>query len=222
MKNSRQNTAAQILDSLTNDIIQGKNSPRQKLHIKTLKDRYNVGTSPLREALSQLIAKDLVISENQRGFYVSDISIEDLTDIYQARAKIESLCIEMAIEKGDDFWEANLIAASHRLNKYSKSDEIEMDEWQSRHAAFHEALVVGCMSPRLFQIRDSLFEKSTRYRNLWLRENVTNTAALEINQNEHAALLILALERDKKAAKKLIEAHIMTPVEIIKKSLSQL
>jgi len=222
MKNSRQNTATQILKSLTNDIIQGEYSPRQKLHIKTLKDRYNVGTSPLREALSQLIAKDLVISENQRGFYVSDISIEDLTDIYQARAKIESLCIEMAIEKGDDFWEANLIAASHRLNKYCKSDEIELDEWQSRHAAFHEALVVGCMSPRLFQIRDSLFEKSTRYRNLWLRENVTNTAALKINQNEHAALLILALERDKKAAKKLIEAHIMTPVEIIKKSLSQL
>ena len=222
MKNSRQNTAAQILDSLTNDIIQGKYSPRQKLHIKTLKDRYNVGTSPLREALSQLIAKDLVVSENQRGFYVSDISIDDLTDIYQARAKIESLCIEMAIDKGDDFWEANLIAASHRLNKYSKLDKIDMGEWQSRHAAFHEALVVGCMSPRLFQIRDSLFEKSTRYRNLWLRENVTNSAALEINQNEHAALLILALERDKKSAKKLIEAHIMTPVGIIKKSLSQL
>ena len=220
MKNSRQNTAAQILESLTNDIIQGKYSPRQKLHIKTLKDRYNVGTSPLREALSQLIAKDLVISENQRGFYVSDISIEDLTDIYQARAKIESLCIEMAIEKGDDFWEANLIAASHRLNKYSKSNKIDMGEWQSRHAAFHEALVAGCMSPRLFQIRDSLFEKSTRYRNLWLRENVTNTAALKINQNEHAALLILALERDKKGAKRLIEAHIMTPVEIIKKSLT--
>jgi GntR family carbon starvation induced transcriptional regulator len=187
MKNSRQNTAAQILDSLTNDIIQGEYSPGQKLHIKTLKDRYNVGTSPLREALSQLIVKDLVISENQRGFYVSDISIDDLTDIYQARAKIESLCIEMAIEKGDDFWEANLIAASHRLNKYSKSKKIDMLEWQNRHAAFHEALVVGCMSPRLFQIRDSLFEKSTRYRNLWLRENVTNSASLKINQNEHAA-----------------------------------
>jgi len=222
VNSSKQNTAAQILDSLTNDILQGNYMPREKLHIRTLKERYNVGTSPLREALSQLIVKDLVISENQRGFYVSDISIEDLTDIYQARAKIESLCIEMAIEKGDDFWEANLIAASHRLNKYSKSDKIDMGEWQSRHAAFHEALVVGCMSPRLFQIRDSLFEKSTRYRNLWMRENVTNTAALKINQNEHAALLILALERDKKSAKKLIEAHIMTPVEIIKKSLSQL
>ena len=83
MNSSKQNTAAQILDSLTNDILQGNYMPREKLHIRTLKERYNVGTSPLREALSQLIAKDLVISENQRGFYVSDISIDDLTDIYQ-------------------------------------------------------------------------------------------------------------------------------------------
>jgi GntR family carbon starvation induced transcriptional regulator len=220
MKKSRQNTASQILDSLTNDIIQGEYSPRQKLHIKTLKDRYNVGTSPLREALSQLIAKDLVVSENQRGFYVSGISINDLTDIYQARAKIEGLCLEMAIQKGDDYWESNIIAASHRLAKYTKSKNIDMDEWQNRHFSFHEALVSGCNSPRLFQIRQSLYEKSTRYRNLWLKENVTNFETLQVNQNEHVALMVLALERDTKAAQKLIEAHIMTPVEIIKKSLS--
>jgi len=222
MKNSRQNTAAQILDSLTNDIIQGKYSPRQKLHIKTLKDRYNVGTSPLREALSQLIAKDLVVSENQRGFYVSDISIDDLTDIYQARAKIESLCIEMAFQKGDDHWEANALAASHRLNKYSESEHIDMEEWQNRHSAFHKSLVAGCMSPRLLQIRHSLYEKSTRYRNLWLKENISNTENLGINQKEHTELLDLALNRDTESAARLIEKHILTPVEIIKKSLSQL
>ena len=77
MNNSKKNTAAQILDSLTKDVLQGNYKPRERLHIRTLKERYNVGTSPLREALSQLIAKDLVISENQRGVYVSDISIDD-------------------------------------------------------------------------------------------------------------------------------------------------
>ena len=156
MNNSKKNTAAQILDSLTKDVLQGNYKPRERLHIRTLKERYNVGTSPLREALSQLIAKDLVISENQRGFYVSDISIDDLTDIYQARAKIESLCIEMAFQKGDDHWEANALAASHRLNKYSESEHIDMEEWQNRHSAFHQSLVAGCMSPRLLQIRHSL------------------------------------------------------------------
>ena len=117
-------------------------------------------------------------------------------------------------------WESNIIAASHRLAKYTKSENIDMDEWQNRHVSFHEALVSGCNSPRLFQIRQSLYEKSTRYRNLWLKENVTNSETLQINQNEHVALMVLALERDTKAAQKLIEAHIMTPVEIIKKSLS--
>ncbi len=222
MNNSKQNTAAQILDSLTNDILQGNYMPREKLHIRTLKERYNVGTSPLREALSQLIAKDLVISENQRGFYVSDISIDDLTDIYQARAKIESLCIEMAFQKGDDHWEANALAASHRLNKYSESEHIDMEEWQNRHSAFHKSLVAGCMSPRLLQIRHSLYEKSTRYRNLWLKENISNTETLGINQKEHTELLNLALSRDTEGATRLIEDHILTPVEIIKKSLSQL
>jgi len=220
VNNSKKNTAAQILDSLTKDVLQGNYKPRERLHIRTLKERYNVGTSPLREALSQLIAKDLVISENQRGFYVSDISIDDLTDIYQARAKIESLCIEMAFQKGDDHWEANALAASHRLNKYSESEHINMEEWQNRHSAFHQSLVEGCMSPRLLQIRYSLYEKSTRYRNLWLKENISNTKNLDINQKEHTELLDLALNRDTESAARLIEKHILTPVEIIKKSLS--
>ena len=68
MDTSRQNTASQILDKLTTDILQGVYLPNDKLQIKTLKDRYNVGTSPLREALSQLIAKDLVVSEINEVF----------------------------------------------------------------------------------------------------------------------------------------------------------
>jgi len=50
MDTSRQNTASQILDKLTNDILQGVYLPNDKLQIKMLKDRYNVGTSPLRES----------------------------------------------------------------------------------------------------------------------------------------------------------------------------
>ena len=220
MVKSSKNTAAQILEALTGDILEGKYLPGEKLHIKALKERYEVGTSPLREALSQLITKDLVVSENQRGFYVSDISIDDLEDIYQARAKIEALCVEMAIKKGDDYWEANCLAAMHRLNKCSGAESINLREWQKRHSAFDSDLVAGCASPRLLQIRQSLFEKSTRYRNLWLKENVSNAGALGVNQQEHTALLNLALERNVKGATELVESHILTPVEIIKKALS--
>ena len=220
MNSSNQNTALDTLNSLTSDIIEGKYLPREKLRIETLAELYQIGKSSIREALSQLIDKDLVNWDNQKGFFVSDISIDDLADIYQAIAKIEMLCVEMAIKKGDDYWEANVLATSHRLTRSDASSQIDADEWQSRHLAFHGALVSGCMSPRLFQIRHTLYEKSTRYRNLWLKEIVTKTNRDDVNQKEHAELTDLALNRDIEGATRLIEKHILTHVELIKSSLS--
>ena len=220
MNSSNQNTALDTLNSLTSDIIEGKYLPREKLHIETLAELYQIGKSSIREALSQLIDKDLVNWDNQKGFFVSDISIDDLADIYQAIAKIEMLCVEMAIKKGDDYWEANVLATSHRLTRSDASSQIDADEWQSRHLAFHGALVSGCMSPRLFQIRHSLYEKSTRYRNLWLKEIVNKSNRDEVNQKEHAELTDLAINRDIEGATRLIERHILTHVELIKRHLS--
>ena len=220
VNNLNRNTDLDALSSLTSDIIQGKYLPREKLHIETLAERYQIGVSSLREALSKLIDKDLVNWDNQKGFFVSDISIDDLADIYQAIAKIEMLCVEMAIKKGDDYWEANVLATSHRLTRSDASSQIDADEWQSRHLAFHGALVSGCMSPRLFQIRHSLYEKSSRYRNLWLKEIVNKSNRDEVNQKEHAELTDLALNRDIEGATRLIERHILTHVELIKRHLS--
>ena len=220
MNSSNQNTALETLNSLSSDIIKGKYLPKEKLHIEILAELYQIGQNSIREALSQLIDKDLVNWDNQKGFFVSDISIDDLADIYQAIAKIEMLCVEMAIKKGDDYWEANVLATSHRLTRSDASSQIDADEWQSRHLAFHGALVSGCMSPRLFQIRHTLYEKSTRYRNLWLKEIETKTNRDDVNQKEHAELTDLALNRDIDGATRLIEKHILTHVELIKSSLS--
>ena len=57
---------------------------------------------------------------------------------------------------------------------------------------------------------------------MWLKKNVSDSETLKINQSEHAALMVLALDRDSEAISRLTEDHIMTPVEIIKKSLSEL
>ena len=82
MNSSNQNTALDTLNSLTSDIIEGKYLPREKLRIETLAELYQIGKSSIREALSQLIDKDLVNWDNQKGFFVSDISTDDLEDIY--------------------------------------------------------------------------------------------------------------------------------------------
>ena len=216
MNSNNSNFASQVLAELKQDILNGEFEPGEKLLMSKLKERYAVGISPLREALSQLLVEELVILENQRGFRVSPISIEDLEDIYQARAQIEVLCVGMAIDKGDDNWEANIIAAAHKLNKYVSGKEIDIDTWQQRHLDFHSAIAVGCGSHQLMQVRKFLYDKAARYRNLWLKENISHSEMLKINQQEHIQLQQMVIKRDKKTALDLIQRHLKTPVEIIK------
>lgn len=216
MTTKSSNFASQVLGSLKNDILSGEFAPGTKLLMSKLKERYAVGISPLREALSQLLVEELVIVENQRGFRVSPISIDELEDIYQARAQIESLCVNMAVELGNDDWEAKIIAAAHCLNKYGNSENIDVTIWQKRHKDFHDAIAEGCGSHQLMQVRQSLADKATRYRNIWLKANIGQEEVLKANQQEHLEIQNAVLNRDVQQAQDLIFQHLMTPVEIIK------
>ncbi|BBI76270.1 hypothetical protein HAALTHF_54310n [Vreelandella aquamarina] len=82
-----------------------------------LKEYYGVSTGPLREALSQLVSDRLVVAISQRGYRVAAMSLAELNDIYDARAQLEGLILRLAIERGDDDWEANVLATAHRLAK---------------------------------------------------------------------------------------------------------
>lgn len=114
---SGSNTASQLMMSLKKDILNGVFLADQKLIMSQLKDRYQVGTGPLREALSQLVVERLVTVEDQRGYRVPPISLIEMQDLYRVRAEIESLCIAQAIELGDLAWESEVLAAMHRLDR---------------------------------------------------------------------------------------------------------
>ena len=217
----RDNYASQVLGRLKNDILSGYFGPGQKLKMSTLKERYEVGVSPLREALSQLLVEQLVVVENQRGFRVHPISLAEMIDIYQTRAQIEALCIEQAIEKGDDEWEASIIAANHRLNKsgelLEKADE-DVQEWEARHQAFHYAIASGCQSETLLQVRRSLYEKASRYRNLWLKQNMSDRGVYHANRQEHDELVQALLDRNKEKAVAIVKQHLLGPSELLQQA----
>jgi GntR family transcriptional regulator, carbon starvation induced regulator len=221
MNDENEKLADKVLSQLKTDILNGEFKPGEKLVLGTLKKRYGAGGSPLRESLSQLLAEGLVTTENQRGFRVSPVSIDQLRDIYEARAHLESMIVGIAIEKGDDIWEAGIVAAAHRLFKYDnirQLKEISIHEWEERHHDFHDSLVNGCASEILLGLRKSLYEKAARYRNLWLKENISQIDAFDANLSEHQALMKAVLARDKSTAQSSIRDHILVPVKIIEKT----
>ena len=183
-----ENYAEQVIGRLKEDILTGYFKPGEKLLMSRLKDHYKVGVGPLREALSRLLVEQLVEVENQRGFRVCSISKEEMLDIYETRAHVESLCVKLAMEKGDDEWEAGIVAAAHYLNKagdLSGKNQDVIQEWEKRHHHFHTAIVAGCQSPTLLEARHSLYERASRYRNLWLNSDMSDPETFFSNNKEH-------------------------------------
>lgn len=206
--------AAQVIGQLKEDILTGYFQPGEKLLMSRLKAHYQVGVSPLREALSRLMVEQLVEVENQRGFRVCPISRQEMLDIYETRAHIESLCVTQAMVKGDDRWEAGIVAAAHYLKKagdLADKNQQEIQQWEKRHHDFHTAIVEGCSSPSLLQVRRSLYERASRYRNLWLNSDMSEPVAFFANNKEHNELVEAVLGGDKVKAGELVFQHIQSP-----------
>ena len=213
----RHNSAVSGYERLKLDIIRGVFKPGEKLLMSGLKQRYDLGVGPLREALSQLVAEHLVVAISQKGYRVASMSVKEMQDIYDARANLEAMIVALAIQRGDDLWEANILANAHTLSKVMDvtTREKVLDVWDERHKAFHSAIAAGCGSKHLLQARTYLFDQAERYRHLWLTQTVFSEEALELKRNEHAALVEAILARDPERATTLMRQHLMTPVPII-------
>lgn len=214
---TKENLGIRAYKRLKNDIIRGQLRPDEKLRMSVLKERYDLGIGPLREALSQLVAEQLVVAVSQRGYRVSPMSLAELHDIYDARAELEAMMLGLAIERGDDHWEANILAKNHQLTKVSEANTPNslLEIWDARHSEYHTALVHGCCSPQLMKVREGLFDKVQRYRHVWLKETVFSKEALDKKRREHDALVEVTLARRKEDAEKMMREHLMTPVPII-------
>src|SRR5690625_7575981 len=74
-----------VYAQLRNDLLQGEFEPGAKLRITELADRYNCSPSVLREVLNRLSQQALVVAIPQRGFAVTELTVEALLDFLHAR-----------------------------------------------------------------------------------------------------------------------------------------
>jgi DNA-binding GntR family transcriptional regulator len=197
------------------DIIDGELAPGERLGVDRLRERYSVGASTIREALSLLSAEALVTAEGQRGFAVAPISIDDLRDLCEARKLIEAQAVRDSVRNGDDDWEGDLVAAFHRLTRAQErlaAGNVEsIPEWELRNREFHDALVSRCDSKWLHFLLDTLMHHTERYR----RASLTSGTVKRDVHGEHAGLMAAALARDPDRAAELIVEHIDQTVRVL-------
>ncbi|WP_310462621.1 FCD domain-containing protein [Sphaerotilus sp.] len=199
-------------ERLRADILSGQLRPEERLRIQGLSERYSIGATAIREALSRLVTDGLVESEDQRGFCVAPVSRDELIDLTQTRVEIECLALRHAIERGNLDWESNLLSGFHRLSKTPPPTSLELHAgWATVHRQFHEALLAGCNSSWTLRLCRLLYDKSERYRNLAEQ----HTASMQRDTiTEHRDLMDAAMGRDPELATRLLSSHFWATAEI--------
>ena len=104
-----------VYDALRSDILFGRRLPSSRLPLNEIAEEHDVSLSVVREAVTRLASEDLVEATPQRGFRVRSLSLDHLHDLTWVRIQLETLALRQSIAKGDVTWEANLVAAHHRL-----------------------------------------------------------------------------------------------------------
>ncbi|MEX1168448.1 MAG: GntR family transcriptional regulator, partial [Hydrogenophaga sp.] len=186
----------QAFARMRKDVLAGNFAAGSKLKVDELQKAYGISSSPLREALSRLAQEGLVRADERRGFRVSPVSATDLTDITRMRILLDVPALKDSINEGKDDWEANIVAAFHRLEKIesrlSDGPAVLDEEWSALHRGFHMALIAACPSQRQLAWSASLFDQAERYRRFSARYRKT----LKRKSVEHRQIMEAALLRD--------------------------
>jgi DNA-binding GntR family transcriptional regulator len=192
--------------ALRRDVVLGVLHPGERLHLNGRARDSGVSLSVVREAAARLASEGLLESAPQRGFWVRELSVEDLRDLAFTRVHIERLALAESIEHGDLAWESALVAAHHSLGSTPivGEDGAPNQTWMVLHNRFHAALAAACPHPRLLAIRQQLFDTAELYR-YWSGAGRIEPKVLI---DEHTAMMNAAVERDVEGATELLIRHL--------------
>jgi DNA-binding GntR family transcriptional regulator len=206
---------------LRRDIVSGVLEPDSKLKMRVLKERYGIGSSPMREALAQLAAQGLVHQFSQKGFRVPPLSAAHLADITRSRQLVEVEAVKLALAHGDAAWEDEIVTSFHLLERMFMRQRAgakpDVNEFETRHQRFHRALIAACPLVEVRAFCDKLYLQATRYRLLLRRYSFTR----EVVVAEHRILMEAVLSRNRLRAARALKDHIGLTADVLLGELSK-
>lgn len=173
----------------------------------------------IREALTRLSGADLVVAKPNRGFFIRDLSLRELSDITELRCVTEALAITFSLERGDLQWESDVIAAHHQLVRTPRrraDDPTRIsDDWPAAHRRFHQALLDACGCEPMIRLSANLADSTELYRR-WAAPSVA--ATVRDVEKEHRDILDATLARDAARTADLLRQHYEATVNVVLQS----
>ena len=190
-----------VLAQLRKAIASREIKPGEAIRQDALAERYGTSRVPLREALKILEGEGQVTYHPHRGYFVTELSVADLVEVYRMRELLESEAIRAAVPRlaADDL--AMLKSALVRVERAGAAGDVAA--MTSANRDFHFLLFDAAERPRLSRVISQLWEMTDAYRAIYYAEPKNRKQV----DREHRAILKALSAKDVKLAVALHAEH---------------
>ena len=191
--------AMRISRVLADRIISGAFAPGEKLPQDRIAEEFGASHVPVREAFRRLEAQGLVISEPRRGVRVAAFSADEVREVAEMRAALETLALRCA---APHLTPAILDHAEEATLAGDRAGDVQA--WEAANRRFHRLILTPCAMPRLLKAIDDLHAVSARFLfSGWRAEWEAPT------DRDHRAILTALRAGDVEAAALILSHHVL-------------
>lgn len=185
------------------DILRCRIAPGARVTEQALADRLEIGRAPVRTALAQLRRDGLVVAVPQVGYEVTQVTLRDAQDLFEARELIELHAVERIpgrIGEGQLAELATLAAVECTIG-----DAASVEAYLEANDAFHTKLVAYGANAYLAGVLTATLERMERL--MFLGHMRTPDLGLE-NDGRHRHLVDAIADRDPQRAARVLREHL--------------
>ncbi|HSF83224.1 MAG TPA: GntR family transcriptional regulator [Anaerolineales bacterium] len=191
-----------LVASLRDEIIRGEYLPGQRLLLEDIAARFDISTTPVREALSDLEAEGIVTIFPHRGAVVTQFSADDLQDIYDIRATLEEMATRLAVPNVTEAILKQMIAYIDQMDSHLG----ELVTLVKLNHSFHITLYNASGRQQLCKLTNMLRYRTQHY----LHAYISYLGGMPQAQADHRAVVEACARGEVERAAKLIHDHVAT------------
>ena len=193
--------------AMLHSIVVGELMPGEFLSELQLAERFQTSRTPVREACIHLFTEGLLSSAPHKGYVVTEISMDEVRELYQLRQILEPEAAAMAaLRHLDQEFSTKGEALLDELNRLSHQEfsyEIILRMSELEYG-FHHAVAVASGSKRLARFISELMNQFRRYTYAHLRTR----PPLQHVPEEHQAILAAIRAHNVSVARQLMYEHV--------------
>jgi DNA-binding GntR family transcriptional regulator len=194
-----------VAERLRQRIFERDLEPGSWIDEQKLAAEYGISRTPLREALKVLAVEGLVTMKVRRGAYVTEMSKDDVRQVYHLLGLLESEAAAQVAVNARDPDREQLQRLHDRLEKQVR----QRDAFFATNEQFHMALLAIAGNRWATQVVTDLRKvmKLNRHHSLFRQGRLADSLA------EHRALMQAIAARDGDAARRVMRAHFESGLE---------